>query len=76
MTFTAGEQTLSEWMGQNAFVCWVECSEPWSIEEQAIGSLVLPLNIDQNHRHCFCATLKKIRSAARDRAKLLPILSH
>lgn len=76
MTFSAGEQILSEWMSENAFVCWVECNEPWSIEEYAINHLTLPLNIDQNARHCFCADLKKIRSVARDRARVLPILSH
>ena len=75
MTFSAGEQILLEWMNQNAFVCWVECNEPWRIEEYAIGRLPLPLNIDQNEHHCFCATLKKIRLAAKDRARLLPILS-
>lgn len=75
MTFSAGEQILSEWMGQNAFVCWVECDEPWSTEEYAINRLFLPLNIDQNGRHCFCGTLKKIRSAAREKARLLPMLS-
>jgi len=74
MTFSAGEQILSEWMSQNAFVCWVECNEPWSVEEYAISRLPLPLNIDQNEHRCFCGTLKKIRSAAKDKARLLPIL--
>ena len=75
MTFSDGEQILSEWMSQNAFVCWVECSGPWSIEEHVISRLLLPLNIAQNAGHCFCETLKKIRAAAKERARLLPILS-
>jgi len=75
MTFSAGEKILSEWMGQNALVCWVECSAPWNVEEYAISRLALPLNIDRNEHHGFCATLKKIRSDARDRARLLPVLS-
>ena len=32
MTFGAGEQILSNWMSENAFVCWVEHPAPWEIE--------------------------------------------
>jgi hypothetical protein len=75
MTFSDGEKEISEWMGRNAFVYWVECNEPWNVEEYAISYLPLPLNIDQNERHCFCAGLRKIRSAARDKARLLAVLA-
>jgi hypothetical protein len=36
MTFGAGEQTLSNWMSENAFVCWVEHPAPWQIESALI----------------------------------------
>jgi hypothetical protein len=75
-TFSTGEQLLSEWMARNAHVCWVECAEPWKVEEVAISQLCLPLNIDQNAANSFCATLKAVRSAAATRAKRLPVLDH
>ncbi|MFI9255333.1 GIY-YIG nuclease family protein [Streptomyces sp. NPDC053069] len=35
MTFgKAGEATLSQWMADNARVCWIEQSEPWDLESQ------------------------------------------
>ncbi|WP_244328665.1 GIY-YIG nuclease family protein [Streptomyces marokkonensis] len=46
----AGETTLSQWMADNARVCWIEQSEPWDLESQLISQLDLPLNLDQN-RH-------------------------
>ena len=36
MTFGGGEQTLSNWMSENAFVCWVEHPAPWQIESALI----------------------------------------
>jgi GIY-YIG catalytic domain-containing protein len=35
-TFAEGEVTLSEWMGEHAFVRWMETSEPWELEAQVI----------------------------------------
>ncbi|MEZ7154426.1 GIY-YIG nuclease family protein [Streptomyces sp. MAD19A] len=36
MTFgKAGEATLSQWMADNARVCWIERSEPWDLESAA-----------------------------------------
>jgi hypothetical protein len=60
-------------MEENAFVCWVECHEPWIVEEQLINTLSLPLNLDQNSRHSFCSVLKGIRKKAADRAWELPV---
>jgi hypothetical protein len=47
MTFAAGEAVLSEWMAENALVCWSACAEPWVSEEKLIRSVSLPLNLDQ-----------------------------
>src|SRR5262249_21321413 len=55
LTFASGEAVLSEWMGRNAFVCWVTTREPWLVESEFIESVDLPLNLDQNTRHPFCA---------------------
>lgn len=47
MTFgKAGEAALSQWMADNARVCWVEQDEPWTSESQLISQLDLPLNLD------------------------------
>src|SRR5436190_16291096 len=67
-TFAAGEAKLSEWMAQNAFVCWMETPEPWTVETQLITSVCLPLNLDQNRGHTFHARLSAIRAAAKRRA--------
>jgi GIY-YIG catalytic domain-containing protein len=41
-TFSEGEQRLSEWMAENAFVCWLEDAEPWLIERAAYRALRHP----------------------------------
>ena len=53
MTFGAGEQTLSNWMSENAFVCWVEHPALWEIESQLIAELCPPLNLAENSHHSF-----------------------
>jgi len=73
-TFSHGEQKLSEWMSANAFVCWVEDAEPWSLEEQLISRFDVPLNLDQNTRNAFHPELTAARKAAKQRAAALPIL--
>ncbi|MFC8430902.1 GIY-YIG nuclease family protein [Streptomyces sp. NPDC057253] len=76
MTFgKAGEATLSQWMADNARVCWVEQNEPWTFESQLISQLDLPLNLDQNRHNAFHARLKKLRAQARQQARELPISS-
>jgi len=48
MTFGAGERILSDWMNENAFVCWLEHPAPWEIEHQLILELRPPLNLAEN----------------------------
>ncbi|MFE9049867.1 GIY-YIG nuclease family protein [Streptomyces rubiginosohelvolus] len=70
MTFgKAGEAVLSEWMAENARVCWIEHAEPWTVEAELISQLDLPLNLDQNRRNPFYSPLKELRSQARQRAR-------
>jgi GIY-YIG catalytic domain len=59
-------------------VCWYPCDEPWAAEAAeaaVIGSADLPLNLDQNRAHPFHARLTAVRSAARRRARELPVVS-
>ncbi len=74
MTFAAGEELLSGWLAENAFVAWATHPEPWEVERVLIASLDLPFNIDQNARHVFCNDLSALRCAARVRARELPVL--
>ncbi|MCX5557354.1 GIY-YIG nuclease family protein [Streptomyces sp. NBC_00038] len=74
MTFgKAGEAALSQWMADNAQVCWVEQDELWALESQFTSQLDLPLNLDQNRRNAFHSRLKDLRAQARLRARELPI---
>ena len=61
MTFHEGEDILSEWMSENAFVSWAVHEEPWRVENQAIGRLSLPLNLRDNESHPFHRRLTSIR---------------
>ena len=74
MTFTAlGENNLSTWMSENAYVNWVVFDEPWKLEERLIRSLSLPLNLRDNGTHPFHPVLSEIRRAAKERARLTQI---
>jgi hypothetical protein len=73
-TFSDGERTLSNWMQDNAFVCWTEHPEPWLLEEGLIASLDLPLNLDQNTANRFHAEHSAIRRAAKAQASVRPVL--
>lgn len=75
MTFADGEEKLSHWITQNAFVVWTVTPQPWVIEEELLQSLYLPLNIKGNSHHPFCPTLKLIRRKAKKKARELPILT-
>jgi hypothetical protein len=75
LTFADGEKRLSDWMEENAFVVWMECDEPWLIEQQLISTVCLPLKLDQNSTNAFHSTLTELRRLARVRARELPILS-
>jgi hypothetical protein len=74
MTFGRAEAALSEWLSDNARVVWVRHAQPWELEERLIGELDLPLNLDQNSRNPFWATLSGVRREAKRRAAELPIL--
>jgi hypothetical protein len=74
-TFADGEASLSAWMRENAFVCWVTSTEPWNAEEELIGTLSLPLNLAGNERHPFHSTLSARRREARQVADSSPVWS-
>lgn len=59
--FAEGEEILSQWIAENAFVTWVEYDEPWIVEDSLIRRLNLPLNLSGNEDHPFHTTLSKIR---------------
>jgi hypothetical protein len=75
MTFGAGEAKLSVWMVANARVTWLQIAQPWRLETKLLGSLSLPLNLDQNARHPFCESLKGLRAEARRKARALPVMA-
>ena len=73
-TFTpAGEARLGAWMASNARVGWSEHHHPEEVEQAAIVSLSLPLNIEHNGHHGFVKQLSAIRAGARARARELPV---
>ena len=73
LTFCEGEQILSGWMSENAFVCWLEDPAPWIIEDQLIAALDLPLNLQRNTKNPFHGVLAKARADAKAAADRLPI---
>ena len=77
LTFTVeGERRLSEWMQVMLFVTWTEMPQPWLLEAKLFRELALPLkSFADNEHHAFCKRLASLRSAARDRARALPILA-
>ena len=76
MTFVMGEQTLSQWMEDNALVSWVVDDQPWLSEEKLIESLDLPLNLAQNSDHPFHPQLSAARAAAVETARQLPVVDN
>jgi hypothetical protein len=70
-----GEQRLSQWISENAFVSFATVDKPWEIEDEVIGKphvISLPLNIKGNSKHPFCKILKCARKDAVSRARTLP----
>jgi len=45
MTFLEGEQALSAWMAENAYVSWVVRDRPWELQDELITALDMPLNL-------------------------------
>jgi hypothetical protein len=74
LTFSTGEQRLSEWMEETARVVWKALEEPWKLEEKLISTLHLPLNLDQNAANEFFPVLSGLRKTAKVRAREMPIL--
>jgi hypothetical protein len=75
LTFSHGEERLSEWLENNARVTWHVCEEPWLLEKRLISQLNLPFNLDQNNRSAFHPVLSGLRREAKRRAGDLPILA-
>jgi hypothetical protein len=73
MTFSDGEEALSVWMGANAYVCWLETSQPWTVESEIIGAVNLPLNLDQNQHSPNYEVVREARRSARELARTLPV---
>ena len=73
-TFVHGEQVLSAWMAENAFVSWVARERPWELENALIAGLDLPLNLEGNSRNLFHQILTQIRVRCVAQANALPVL--
>jgi len=74
MTFHTGEEKLSNWMNENAFVSWVVHEEPWRVEDQTIKQLSLPLNLRDNESHPFHRHLSSKRRDSKRKARAKSIL--
>ena len=74
MTFVEGEQALSAWMAENAYVSWVVRTRPWELEDYLIAALSLPLNLKGNSRNQFHPVLSAARARHVAQAKTLPII--
>lgn len=72
-TFADREAALTQWIAEHARVVWQPTSKPKELESQLIGSLYLPLNLDENAANTFYPTLVKIRQTARLRALASPV---
>ena len=74
MTFTAaGEDILSAWMAETAFVVWALTPQPWTWKEEALLRFDLPLNLRGNKYNGFHAPLSQIRAAAKATARESPV---
>jgi hypothetical protein len=73
MTFCEGEDVLSNWMDDNAFVSWIVTPEPWITEAELIASEILPLHIDQNTGSPSLETVRNARREAKEIARCLPV---
>jgi len=74
MTFGAGEQLLSAWMGEHAFVTWAVHTQPWRPEAELLRTLTPPLNLDHNRGSAFHPELSGLLRKMRDAARQLPIV--
>jgi hypothetical protein len=68
LTFNKGEEVLSNWLKDNAFVTWVVDDDPWNHEKKIINELNPRLNIKHNN-HPFANQLSSIRTTAKAAAR-------
>ena len=73
-TFADGEQLLSAWMSENAFVSWVIRERPRELEHDLIAAVDLPLNLEGNIGHRFHPELTRARAWCVAQANALPVL--
>ena len=73
-TFVAGEQALSAWMADNAFVSWVIRERPWELEDELIAAVDLPLNLEGNSRNPFHPILTQTRAQCVAQANALAVV--
>lgn len=74
MTFVEGEQALSAWMADNAYVSWVVRGSPWELEDELIAALDLPLNLQGNAHNQFRHVLTAARAGCVAQARALPVV--
>jgi hypothetical protein len=43
MTFVEGEQALSAWMAENAYVSWIVRRRPWELVPRGTSSLTVAI---------------------------------
>ena len=73
-TFVEGEQVLSAWMADNAFVSWAIRKRPWELEPDLIAAVDLPLNLAGNSRNRFRQVLTQTRAGCVAQANALSVL--
>jgi hypothetical protein len=71
MTFVEGEQVLSAWMAENAYVTWMVRPRPWELEHALIAALDVPLNLQGNQHNRFHPVLTGLRARCVARAREL-----
>jgi hypothetical protein len=74
MTFVEGEQALSAWMAENAYVSWVVRDRPWDLEDELIAALDLPLNLQGNSHNRFHSVLTAARARCVRQARALLVV--
>jgi len=74
MSFAEGEQALSAWMAENAYVSWVAREWPWELEDELIATLDLPLNLQGNQLNQFHPVLTGTRAQCVAQAKALSVV--
>jgi GIY-YIG catalytic domain len=72
MIFVEGEQALSAWMAENAYVSWVVRDRPWELETELIATLDLPLNLQGNPLNLFTPCWQECALSASPRPKPCP----